>query len=135
MQDYLGELSHFGRCSSVRRVNLGFEKDRKQAHTTGVWSNATLVHWHSRKQALQTQCLGDAVLFRYSVNTNSTAMLVAKLLKMGQETVLEPDVAFNFSGVGCGRFRIASIHGLWTRFQEKSTNLDRALCKVRSGWW
>jgi len=71
MQDDLGELSHFGRCSSVRRVNWGFEKDRKQAHTTGVWSNATLVHWHSRKQPLETQYLGDAVLFRYSLNTNS----------------------------------------------------------------
>ena len=64
-----------------------------------------------------------------------SALLVAKLLKMEQETVLEPDEAFNFSGVGCGAFRIASIHGLWTRFQEKSTNLRRAPCKVRRGWW
>ena len=31
-----------------------------------------------------------------------SALLVAKL-KMEQETVLEPDGAFNFSGVGCGR--------------------------------
>ena len=116
-------------------MNWGFEKDRKQAHTTGVWSNATLVHWHSRKQSLQTQYLGDAVLFVYSLTRIPSALLVAKLLKMEQETVLQPDGAFNFSGVGCGAFRIASIHGLWTRFQEKSTNLHRAPCKVRLSSW
>jgi len=71
IQDDLDDLSHFGRRSSVRRVNWGFEKDRRQTYTTGVWSNANLVHGHSRKQPAQSQYLGDAVLFRYSVNTNS----------------------------------------------------------------
>ena len=54
---------------------------------------------------------------------------------MELETVLKPDGAFNFKGVGCGAFRIASIQGLWTQFQEKSTNLHRAPCKVRLSWW